>query len=166
MTETTARLALPLLMAGQAQKEVFHNEALQRIDACVAACVADVASAVPPSAPSVGDCFIVGPGGTGAWSGHDGAIAAFGAGGWRFVAPRTGLRAFVASVNVEAVFYGGSWRYGLLRGANVTVDGNQVVASRQAAIADPVGGGTIDAQGRTAIAQMLAAMRTHGLIAT
>lgn len=164
MTETTARLALPLLIAGQAQKEVFHNEALQRIDACIAACVADVASAVPPSAPSIGDCFIVGPGGTGAWSGHDGSIAAFGEGGWRFVAPRTGLRAFVASSAVDAVYWGGAWRYGALRGSAVSIDGNQVVGPRQSAIAAPAGGSVIDAESRTAITQMLIALRAHGLI--
>lgn len=153
-------------MAGQAQKEVLHNEALARLDACVAACVVDVANAVPPGSLGVGDCYIVGAGGTGAWSGHDGAIAAFGDGGWRFIAPREGLRAFVASVGVEAVYFSGAWRYGLLRGSSVTVDGNQVVGARQAAIAAPGGGSVVDVEGRAAIGLILAGLRAHGLIAT
>ena len=45
-------------------------------------------------------------------------------------------------------------------------NGAQVVTTRQAAIADPAGGATVDTQARTAIASILAAMRTHGLIAT
>ena len=166
MTETTARLALPLLIAGQAQKEVHHNEALLRLDACVAACVADIADAVPPGSPAMGDCYIVGAGGTGAWTGHDGAIAAYGEGGWRFIAPREGLCALVASLGVEAVYFGGSWRYGALRGSSVTIDGNPVIGARQPAIAAPTGGSVVDTEARGAIAIILNMLRAHGLIAT
>lgn len=35
--ETTARLGLPLLAPGQAQKELFHNEALALVDAATQA---------------------------------------------------------------------------------------------------------------------------------
>ena len=45
------------------------------------------------------------------------------------------------------------------------VDGLQVVGSRGAAIPTPTGGGTVDAEARTAIGSILSAMRTHGLIA-
>jgi hypothetical protein len=44
--------------------------------------------------------------------------------------------------------------------------GTQVVTTRQAAITNPTGGATIDAEARTAIGSILTAMRTHGLIAT
>jgi hypothetical protein len=47
-----------------------------------------------------------------------------------------------------------------------SVGGVQVVGSQQAAIADPSGGGTIDAEARAALAALLVAARTHGLIAT
>lgn len=33
MTDTSARFALPLILPGQAQKEIFHNEALALLDA-------------------------------------------------------------------------------------------------------------------------------------
>ena len=46
------------------------------------------------------------------------------------------------------------------------VDGTQVVTNRQAAITAPSGGGTQDAEARTAIGSILSALQTHGLIAT
>ncbi|HLZ79899.1 MAG TPA: hypothetical protein VKQ09_11235 [Sphingomonas sp.] len=33
MSDATTRFALPLIAPGQAQKELFHNEALARVDA-------------------------------------------------------------------------------------------------------------------------------------
>lgn len=45
------------------------------------------------------------------------------------------------------------------------VDGIKVVGSRGSAITDPTGGSTVDAQARTAIGQILTALRGHGLIA-
>jgi hypothetical protein len=50
--------------------------------------------------------------------------------------------------------------------AGVVVDGNQVVAGQQGAIANPAGGITIDLQSRAAINLILDALRAHGLIAT
>jgi len=44
------------------------------------------------------------------------------------------------------------------------VDDTQVVTNRQAAIPNPTGGVTIDAEARAAIISVLTAMRTHGLI--
>lgn len=46
------------------------------------------------------------------------------------------------------------------------VDGTKVVGNQGAAIANPAGGATIDAEARTAIGLILAALRTHGLITT
>ena len=49
---STDRLSLPLLIAGQAQKELFHNEALQTLDTLVAAAVEDAPANDPPQSPS------------------------------------------------------------------------------------------------------------------
>ncbi len=47
-----------------------------------------------------------------------------------------------------------------------SVNGTQVVGARQSAIANPSGGSTVDTEGRAATASILAALRSHGLIAT
>ena len=49
--------------------------------------------------------------------------------------------------------------------SSVVVGGNQVVGPRGAPIASPGGGAVIDAEGRAAITAILAALRSHGLIA-
>ena len=56
----TPRLTLPFLSPGQAQKEFFHNEALQVLDILIAAAVEEGPRDDPPSSPSAGDCYIVG----------------------------------------------------------------------------------------------------------
>lgn len=87
----TARWALPLLFAGQAQKEITHNEALVLIDALLHARVESADLASPPGTPLVGQCWIVADGATGDWAGKMGAIALWTEGGWRFVPPSAGL---------------------------------------------------------------------------
>ena len=59
MADVTARFALPVLKAGQAQKEVTHNEALARVDALLHPVVESMALAVPPPAPEPGRGWLV-----------------------------------------------------------------------------------------------------------
>lgn len=47
----------------------------------------------------------------------------------------------------------------------VKIDGQQILTVQQAAIADPTGGATVDTEARTAVVEILDALRTHGLIA-
>ena len=89
---STARLALPLLAMAQAQKEVTHNEALTLLDLLVQPVVEAGPLAAPPPSPGAGQGWIVGAGATGDWSGREGALALWTAGGWRFVAPSAGMR--------------------------------------------------------------------------
>jgi len=93
-------------------------------------------------------------------------LAAYTGGGWRFIAPRDGLTAYVKSNGAMAAFRGGVWVIGDLSGAQVSVDGSKVVGARGAAIAALAGGSTADAEARAAIGSILAALRAHGLIAT
>lgn len=160
----TSRFSLPLLDVGQAQKEVTHNEALALIDALAGACVEQRALGVPPGSPTPGRCYIVASGASGAWAGKTDQIAVASEGGWRFIAPREGLRAVVASEGINAVYRGSSWIYGDLRGSVLTVGGNQVVGGRAAAIPDPADGTTVDSEARATLANLLATLRTHGLI--
>jgi len=48
----------------------------------------------------------------------------------------------------------------------IYINGVQVLDTQQSAISAPSGGGTVDAEARTAIGSILTALRNHGLIAT
>lgn len=92
MADITANLGLPLLLAGQAQKHVTHNEALAIVDLLVQGVVQDIHRTSPPADPVQGQCHIVAAGPTGIWAGQAGRIAGFVNGGWIFIAPRDGWR--------------------------------------------------------------------------
>jgi hypothetical protein len=162
--KATARLGLPMLAAGQAQKELSHNEALQTLDFVVAAAVEEPPRTSPPSAAAVGSCYVVAASPTGAWVGKAHHLAAFTSGGWRFLPPVEGLSAYVRSTSLPALFRSGGWEIGLLRSSGILVGGQQVVGQRQPSITTPAGGGTIDSEARSAIGQILTALRQHGLV--
>ena len=162
----TSRLGLPYIEPGQAQKEVYHNEALRLIDVAVAAAVESVGANAPPASPTDGQCFIVGTAPTGVWAGHARAIAGYAAGGWRFVAAIAGMRALDKVSGQTASYDGAAWVVGTVKGAKLELAGLQVVGARLAAVANPSGGGNIDAEARAAIVAILDRLRSHGLIAT
>ena len=164
--EMTPRLGLPLLLAGQVQKELFHNEALALVDLLVAASVEAAPLTAPPPSPVIGVIYRVAATGTsGAFAGREGALAGWSAGGWRFVVPVEGMRLTDRVSGVELAFRNSAWTSGSLRANEVMVGGLKVLGARGSAIADAAGGSTIDTQARAAVAQILAALRTHGLIA-
>ena len=162
--ETTNRLSLPLIVPGQAQKELFHNEALLTLDSLVAGAVEDLPANDPPQSPTEGQCFLVGDAPSGDWSEYPGHVAAWSSAGWRFIAPCPGMALLVKSSGLTAVYGASGWEVGALRASQLVVDGMQVVGPQAAAIADPAGGTSIDAEARAAISEMLAALRQHGLI--
>lgn len=142
---TTPRLALPLLFAGQSQKEFTLNEALVRAD-LVLHCTVEGEVAAPPATPLAGQAWLVGANPSGAFAGHTAAIAGFTAGGWRFVAARTGLRVYDRSSQGFRHFTD-AWQ-------------------RCVAPATPVGGTTIDQEARTAIANVIQKLIAAGILAT
>ena len=79
MPDTTAHLALPFIMAAQAQKHVTHNEALRLLDAMVQLSVLDRDLTAPLVSPADG-AAISWPRGRQA-SGRAGCAARRGAGG-------------------------------------------------------------------------------------
>lgn len=107
--DTTPNLALPYIMASQAQKHVTHNEAIRALDAIVQIAVADRDLSAPPSSPGDGDRYIVAADPTGDWSGQAGAIAAWQDGAWQFYAPNEGWLAWVADESALLAFDGGTW---------------------------------------------------------
>lgn len=162
--DATARFALPLLHPGQAQKELFHNEALTLADALIQPCVEAFGVNAPPPDPEPGQCWIVGDSPSGAWAGAAGALAAWTAGGWRFAAPREGMTAWIAADALAARYVAGAWQAGRVTATRIEIDGEQVVGAREAGIDEPYGGSVIDAEARAAIEAILAALRAHGLI--
>jgi hypothetical protein len=83
---------------------------------------------------------------TGAWADHAGELASLQGGAWLFAAPRDGMRVLDLSSGQYAHFNAG-WQ-------------------RPATPAAPSGGATIDAEARTAIADLIAALVAGGFLAT
>jgi hypothetical protein len=162
--DSSARFALPLLQPGQAQKEIFHNEAITSLDLIVQAAVVDIGLDMPPDAPAPGQSWIVGATPTGAWAGHPDAIAGWTAGGWRFVVPTEGMIAWIEASGLTARYHSSAWSIGSLAVTRIVIGGEQVVGSRGAAIADPTGGSVVDPESRATLAAILAMLRSHGLI--
>ena len=163
--DATARLGLPFLRAGQAQKEVWHNEALLALDLLVQASVVAVGRNDPPASPAIGQAWVVGPAPLGAWQGRAAAVAGWTAGGWRFAPPVEGMAVWSAGDGLTARFTGSAWRLGEMAARQLSVEGRQVVGRQQPAIAAPAGGTTTDGEARAALSAVLEALRTHGLIA-
>ncbi len=90
----TDRIGLPLLAAGQAQKELAHNEALLLLDLVSQPVAQSADLTAPPGAPAAGQCWIVAPSASGDWAGRDGALAGWTDNGWRFAMPAEGWRAW------------------------------------------------------------------------
>ena len=166
MTDTTARLALPMIVPGQAQKEMTHNEALVRIDAAVQPNVVALGLATPPTDPDDGACWIVGDSASGAWSGHDQQLAIWTAAGWRFVAPTLGFAVWLAESGVSARFVDGAWEVGVARADTLILGGRAMLATPAAAIVGPGGGSIVDSGARSAIEAILAVLRHHKLVKT
>lgn len=147
MTDTlvTPRFSLPLLAMAQAQKEVTHNEALTLLDALVHAAVEDGPLDIPPVGPIEGRCWLVGAAPSGAWTGKAGAVAIWSGGGWRFSAPRAGMRAVRLTDGAWLRCDGGGW-------------------IEPATVAAPVGGATVDSEARSAIIALILHLAAQGLL--
>lgn len=137
------RFSLPLLFAGQAQKEFFVNEAHALTDALLHCAIEGVAD-TPPAAPQDGTCWLVGTDPTAEWSGQAGDLAARQGGNWIFVTPRTGMRLLNRATGQDMRFTG-SWQM-------------------PARPVPPTGGSTIDAEARAAIFSIISALTEAGVL--
>ncbi len=162
MTETSARFALPLLLPGQAQKELFHNEALTAIDGAMHPSVAGIVND-PPGDPGAGESWIVGAAATAAWAGRDHGIATWSSGGWRFIVPVSGMMVWDEGAGVWRYWTGAAWSDGELPVAAITIGGQQVVGPRRPEIPNPEGGATVDTEARAALDALIATLKSHGL---
>lgn len=141
----TVRFELPLLFAGQAQKEFFFNEALTRTDLLLHAAI-ESEIAAPPTTPAVGSVWLVAASPTGAFAGHAHSLAGWTSGGWRFVVPTNGLRVFDKEIAAFRLYRGG-WH-------------------KQVAPPEPIGGTAIDLEARASIAAILEKLVDAGVFAT
>ncbi|HVQ09378.1 MAG TPA: DUF2793 domain-containing protein [Allosphingosinicella sp.] len=164
MTETSARFALPFILPGQAQKEVFHNEALTLIDAALHAQIEAGPLDDVPDEPEPGQCWIVGAGASGAWAGEADRLACWTAGGWRFVSPRPGMLAWNIDPGYWLHWTGAAWSIGEWPATALVIGGQQVVGSRLPEVPSPSGGTIIDAEARAAVDGLIATLKSHGLI--
>jgi hypothetical protein len=164
MADSTPRFELPFILPGQAQKELFHNEALARIDLALHPAVEGAPAGAPPPSPAPGECWIVGPDAAGDWSGRDDMLAMWTASGWRFLAPAPGTSAWNKASAVPLLWDGDQWLEGDLACTGLLVDGVRVVGPRQPGVASPSGGTIIDEEARAAIVALTAVLMSHGLI--
>jgi hypothetical protein len=142
-TSATPRFALPLLYAGQSQKEVFVNEAFAALDALLH-CSVNGEAGSPPSTPAEGECWIVSADPQGEWAGNPGAIATYHGNAWRFAKPREGMRVFDVSGGQDVVFRN-SWR----KASNPV---------------EPLGGMIVDGEARAAINDLVSALQALGIL--
>lgn len=112
MSDTT-RFELPLLQASQAQKHVTVNEALTRIDGLLQLTLKSVSLNTPPLTPQDGEAYGVSLASVNDWAGQEGAIALYVNGGWTFVPPTLGMRAYIVDQNGWAGHDGTSWVLGM-----------------------------------------------------
>lgn len=141
----TPRFAFPLLYSGQAQKEVFVNEALALADALLF-CILEGEQASPPASPGEGKAWLVGTSPAGEWAGQAGKIACRQLGQWLFVTPRDGMRLVNKATGQDIRRMSGAW-------------------STPAAPSLPSGGTVVDAEVRTMLAILVQRLRDAGVFA-
>ncbi len=165
MNDTTPRLDLPLIVPGQAGKDIAHNEALTQLVFLVQPTVLAVGAIVPPSDRVPGQAWILGDDPTADWAGQAHSIAGWTEGGWRFARPIEGMTAWLIPDRLTVRFVDGAWTVGVVSAARLTIAGTPSIGPVQPAISEPTGGALIDVEARGALDAILAVLRFHGLIA-
>ncbi len=160
---TSARLALPLLAAGQAQKDVTHNEAVLALERLVALRVVSRSASGPPASPAAGDCHIVAATAAAAWGQPAGQLMHWQGSGWLAETPHDGQIALVADTGIMLVHHGGWQDHWPVAG--LAIAGRNVLAAPPATVAPATGGSVIDAEARAVLAALIAALQGQGLLA-
>ena len=105
----TYQFGLPLVQAAQAQKHVTVNEALARLDAVAQMRVKADDWEIPSANSIEGEAHVVGPIASNEWAGQSGKVAIFSNGGWVFLTPKVGWRAWNEVLGAEIVYDGVEW---------------------------------------------------------
>nr|WP_298924896.1 DUF2793 domain-containing protein [uncultured Erythrobacter sp.] len=141
----TSHFSLPLLFAGQAQKEFFINQSFAMIDGLLQQAI-DGTENAPPSSTSDGAAFRIASLATGEWAGKDDQLAIRIFGEWYYVTPKVGMRVFDRSSG-QVVHFDGTWKVA-------------------AAPNSPSGGGVVDLEARTALGELVQELRNIGIFST
>jgi hypothetical protein len=86
----TPNLNFPLISESSTPNHVTLKEGISRLDKASYISVKSKSISVPPTSPTVGDKYIVGPSPTGVWSGKTDFIAFYDSNGWIFFVPENG----------------------------------------------------------------------------
>jgi hypothetical protein len=120
---------------------------------------------VPPPSPEVGLAYICGNNPSGAWAGHANNVACHSDSGWRFISPVEGIELLDRASGRKWRFASGAWSLGIVKASEVQIDGVKVLGTQRRAIQNASGGTIVDGEARNTLAQVLAALRAHGIIA-
>ncbi len=144
-------LALPYILANQAQKHVPHNDALALIDGLLQLSVISRGLNAPPGTYIDGNRFLIGAAPLAEWLGQAGLIAFRNAGLWQFLTPRKGWALWVEAENIFLIYDGVNWvappvpqilQNMSLLGVNATADAiNKLAVSSSAVLFNNVGNG-------------------------
>ena len=140
---STPSLGLPLLVAGQAQKEFFVNQALSLLDAMHGKAVTASLPA-PPLRADEGECFLVTAPAAGGWTAREDQIAVRIGGDWHFIEPAEGMQLFDRDKERILVFR------------------SQWMAAIAPAL--PTGGTVIDTEARATLSGLMQALLAIGVL--
>lgn len=141
----TMTFSLPLLFAGQAQKEFTINHALTAIDSALRLSV-EASQPAPPLTSTDGHAYRVTSIASEEWQGKEDHIATMIGGSWVFTEPFAGLRLFDRTAG-KIIHYESGWE------------------SAQAP-PTPIGGTTIDVEARQMLTELIAALRKLGVFSS
>lgn len=151
--ETTQRFGLPLLVFGQGQKDLTHNEAISAIDCLLHGRIVRAGLRRPPIGPTVGDAWLIGEPAEEDWVGLEGQIACWTAAGWRFFQPVAGMALWNAELGRCQRFDGLDWR----------LDPAPALGVPPQPLVE--GGSVVDVQARTALAAVITRLTDLGIFA-
>ena len=148
--QQTPRLAIPLIAAGQSQKDVTHNDAVLALDRLVTLAVVSDAADEPPESPADGTVWIVPAAGAAGWGQMAGTLMYRQNEAWIAQQPQAGQIAYV-TITGAVLIYTGSWQ--VMR----RMDAPAVVAL-------PSGGSAPDPEARLTLATLVSIMEQHGFV--
>lgn len=135
MVDTSSpNLGLDYVVSQQASPEITVNSAFNMIEALMIRGVLDQQDA-PPGSPADGALYLVGIAGSGAWAGHDNAIAGFYGGTWVFIPglnsvgstiamgeAQAGLTVYNVAIEGPMTWDGATWQVGAVMPSSVKAD--------------------------------------------